>query len=244
MSVAALYDIHGNLPALDAVLAEVERESVDAVVVGGDVASGPMPAETLERLRVRGDTVRFVRGNADRVLDFEGEPGPDLELWKRSRLWVAERLGEESLSFLNELPLDVVLDVDGLGAIRFCHGAPRSDVEAITRLTPDHRLRALLAGVEERVVVCGHTHVQFDRELDGIRVVNAGSVGAPYEAEPGAYWLLLGEEIEARRTPYDVDEALRRILATGFPRAEDFVRELPLEDPDRPRRMSELIEGL
>jgi len=242
MRVAALYDIHGNLPALEAVLKDVEREAPELVVVGGDVASGPMPAETLGVLRSLGDRVRFVRGNADRVLDFVGSPGDDFELWKQSRLWVAERLGEEGLTFLNELPLDVVAEVDGLGAVRFCHGAPGSDEETITRLTPDARLRSLLEGVAQRVVICGHTHVQFDRRLDGVRVVNAGSVGYPYEAAPGAYWGLLGPDVEFRRTPYAVDEAVRLIRATGYPRAEDYATELPIKDPKRPERMSALIE--
>lgn len=243
MRVAGLFDIHGNLPALEAVLTELESEDLDAIVVGGDVASGPMPAETLALLRGQPVPLRFVRGNADRVLDFVGSPGGDLELWKRSRVWVAERLGEDELVFLAGLPLDVVAEVDGLGRVRFCHGAPGSDEVAVTRLTPEARLRGLLEGVEERVVVSGHTHVQFDRSVDGIRVVNAGSVGAPYEAEPGAYWLLAGPEIELRRTPYDVEDAVRRIRATGFPRAREFAAELLLEDPGRPGRMSALIEG-
>jgi putative phosphoesterase len=232
MRVAALYDIHGNLPALEAVVAELEA---DAVVVGGDVASGPMPLETLELLRSLEQPVHYVRGNADRVLDLDGIPEPN----RSARLWVAERLSEDDLRFLNDLPLDVVVD-----GVRFCHGAPGSDVETITRLTPDERLRTLLAGVREPTVVCGHTHVQFDRVVDGTRVLNAGSVGYPYEANPGAYWLLLGEDPEFRRTPYDVEGAMRRIEATGYPRLGDYLAELAVQDPSRPERMSALIEGL
>ncbi len=235
MRVAALFDIHGNLPALEAVLAELEDDC--AVLVGGDAASGPMPAETLELLRSLGERVHFVRGNADRVLDLTGLP----ELNRQGRLWVAERLGDEALQFLNGLPLDVVLDVDGLGAVRFCHGAPGSDEEPITRATPDERLRGLLAGIGESVVVCGHTHVQFDRTVDGVRVVNAGSVGAPYEARLGAYWLLAGPSISLRRTPYDVHAAAERIRATGYPNLA-YLDELVMEDPSRPERMSALIE--
>src|SRR6266540_4964386 len=235
MRVAALYDIHGNLPALEAVLEEVE--GVDAVVVGGDVASGPMPAETLGALRSMGDRVHFVRGNADRVLDLDGIPEPN----RSARLWVAEQLEEEALAFLANLPLGLALDVDGLGAVRFCHGAPGSDEEPITRATPDERLRGLLAGIGESVVVCGHTHVQFDRTVDGVRVVNAGSVGAPYEARLGAYWLLAGPSISLRRTPYDVHAAAERIRATGYPNLA-YLDELVMEDPSRPERMSALIE--
>jgi predicted phosphodiesterase len=235
MRVAALYDIHGNLPALEAVLEEVE--GVDAVVVGGDVASGPMPRETLGALRSMGDRVHFVRGNADRVLDLEGIPEPN----RSARLWVGEQLGEEPLGFLAGLSLDVVLDVDGLGSVRFCHGAPGSDELTITSVTPDERLRRLLAGVEEDVVVCGHTHVQFDRWSDGVRVLNAGSVGAPYEAEPAAYWLELGPEVRFRRTDYDVEAALEQMRLTGYPNLDPYLEYLS-PDPDRPERLSALIE--
>lgn len=182
-----------------------------------------------------------MRGNADRVLDLRG--ANDGETWVRARQWVAARLGDERLAFLAALPLDVTLDVDSLGPVRFCHGAPGSDELTITRLTPDERLRDLLKGVDERAVVCGHTHVQFDRAIDGIRVVNAGSVGAPYEAEPAAYWALLGPDVELRRTDYDVERAAGAIAATGYPRAADAVVYLR-PDPDRPERLSALIEGL
>jgi predicted phosphodiesterase len=233
---AALYDIHGNLPALQAVLAEVDGLGADVIVVGGDVASGPMPVETLDALR--GREALFVRGNADRVLDVgdadENEP------WVQARRWVAERLGRERLSFLAELPLDLTLELD-VGPVRFCHGAPGSDEEPITKVTPDERLRRLLAGVPEPTVVCGHTHVQFDRAVDDTRVINAGSVGFPYEAEPGAYWVLIDADVELRRTQYDLGAALASIAATGYPRAHEVVPYLD-SDPARPDRMSALIE--
>ena len=239
MRVAALYDIHGNLPALEAVLGEV---GADAILVGGDVASGPFPRETLERLQAYGPRVHFVRGNADRVLDLAG--ANDGEVWVRSRYWVAERLGEEQLAFLAGLPLDVTLDVEGLGPVRFCHGAPGSDEEVITRVTSEERLRGLLAGVGESIVVCGHTHIQFDRVLDGIRVVNAGSVGAPYEGHPGAYWLELGPDVTFHRTEYDIEAAVAAISATGYPQAERSIGYILDEDPATPDRLSALIEGI
>src|SRR5262249_38896184 len=145
-------------------------------------------------------------------------------------------------AFLAGLPVDVTLDVDGLGPVRFCHGAPGSDEVTITKVTPDERLRGLLAGVEERTVVCGHTHVQFDHTLDGIRVVNAGSVGFPYETEPAAYWVLLGPEVEQRRTDYDVAAAAKLIRATTYPNREKFARDLAERDPERADRISTLIE--
>ena len=243
--VAALYDIHGNLPALDAVLADVEAAEADVVLIGGDVASGPMPRATLERLDTLRERVRYVRGNADRVLDFAGTADAgDHQRWVRSRRWVAEQLGEERLAFLRELPLDVVVDVEGLGKVRFCHGSPGSDVEPITRVTSHERLRRLLQGVRERVVVCGHTHMQFDRTVGSVRVVNAGSVGAPYEAESGAYWLLAVSVITLRRTAYDVEDAAWRIRATGYPNADTFADELLSAEPSRPERMSVKIEAL
>ena len=245
MRVAALYDIHGNLPALEAVLTDVEETGADVILVGGDVVSGPMPAETLALLRSLGDRVRSIRGNADRVLDLAGLADPsDPDLWRRRRVWVADQLGDDDLSSLARLPLDVVLDVEGLGPVRFCHGSPGSDEETITRLTPEERLAKLLAGIGERIVVCGHTHIQFDRTVGGIRVVNAGSVGAPYEAEPGAYWLSAGPELSLRRTPYDLDEATSRICASGYPDAEKLIPGLVSTDPERPERMSALIEGM
>jgi putative phosphoesterase len=206
--VAALYDIHANLTALDAVLAEAHE--ADLVVVGGDFAHGPLPAETVDRLRDLGERVRFIRGNAEREV---GLP----EAWQR------ERLGEERLMFLAGLPDTVTIEVDGLGDTLFCHGSPRSDEDIITAVTPDDRLGRILAGVGERVVVCGHTHHQFDRTAHGIRVVNAGSVGMPYEDRPGAFWAMLGPDVELRSTAYDLDMAEVAILASGFPGADELV---------------------
>lgn len=231
MRIAAIYDIHGNLPALEAVVPEV---NADIVVIGGDVASGPFPLETLEVLRSLSVPVRYVRGNADRVLDLEGIP----ERNRRARLWVAERLGEKNLRFLRELPVDLVV-----GGIHFCHGAPGSDTAPMTRYTTVERLRVLLDAARERIVVCGHTHVQFDRSVDGVRVLNAGSVGAPYEVEPGAYWLELeGREPRLRRTEYDVEEAARRSRTSGYPNLS-HVDGMLRSDPSRPERMSKLIEA-
>jgi putative phosphoesterase len=191
LRVAALYDIHGNLPALDAVLADVDA---DVILVGGDFVLGPWPAETYERLRSLGGDVRFIRGNADReVVDEEPGRAP-AELMKFAR----ERLPEEALAFLRTLPLS-----ETIGRVLFCHATPRNDEEIFTRISSDERWGEALAGVDADVVVCGHTHIQFDRRIGDVRLVNAGSVGMPYEHEPGAYWALLdGNEIEFKRTEY------------------------------------------
>ena len=230
MRIGVLCDIHGNLPAVEAVVAELD---VDLVVLGGDIASGPFPTETLSLLRSLSVPVKYVRGNADRVLDLEGIPEPN----RSSRLWVAERLGEENLRFLRELPIDLVVE-----GIHFCHGAPGSDTAPMTRYTSDERLRELLEGVQERVVVCGHTHVQFDRRVDGVRVLNAGSVGAPWEVEPGAYWLHLDPQPVFQRTEYDLEEAAHRIKASGYPNLR-HVENMMVSDPSRPERMSRRVEA-
>jgi diadenosine tetraphosphatase ApaH/serine/threonine PP2A family protein phosphatase len=211
--VAALYDIHGNLPALEAVLAEVGD---DAIVVGGDFAAGPWPSETVERLQGLGDRVHWLRGNADRELFAPSPPrpgGPPQEVLD----WVRRGLSAEQLAFLASLPERQVVDVDGLGPVLFCHATPRSDEEVRTRISPDERWGEALAGVGEEVVVCGHTHIQFDRKVGSVRVVNAGSVGMPYEAEEGAYWARLGPEVELRRTEYDTQGATDAIRASGWP---------------------------
>ena len=212
--VAALYDVHGNLPALEAVLGELD--DAEPIVVGGDFAAGPWPSETLDRLLALGDRVRFIRGNADRELVEPSEPrpgGPPPEVME----FVRRRLRPDQLDFLRELPLTATIDVDGLGRVVFCHATPRDDEELLTRISPDERWRAALAGAAADVVVCGHTHVQFDRRIDDVRLVNAGSVGMPYEAEPGAYWLRLGPDVDLRRTDYDTDAAAAAIADSGWP---------------------------
>jgi predicted phosphodiesterase len=205
--VAALYDIHGNLPALDAVLAEVPADAV--IVIGGDIATGLFPAETLDRLRGLGERVCWLRGNADRELTQGDEgavpdeaPAPDEAL-----AWVRAKLNREQIAFLYGLPEAVTLDVAGLGRVLFVHATPRNDVDIFTERTPEENVGPCFAGVEADLVVCGHTHVQFDRELAGLRVVNAGSVGMAYEDAPGAYWLLLGPGLEFQRAAFEPRES-------------------------------------
>jgi predicted phosphodiesterase len=222
--VAALYDVHGNLPALEAVLAEVAPEGVDAIVCGGDVCAGPLPQECLDRLRAL-DAV-FVRGNGDRALAE----------------WPASRLAEDDRTFLAGLPLTASLEVDGLGPTLFCHATPRTDEEIVTRLTPDDELAAAHEGIAERVVVAGHVHVQVDRTVGERRYVNAGSVGMPYEGRRGAFWALLGPDVELRRTEYDVEAAVEQLLATGYPDAEQYAGWLL--EPEDPAEVSAYFEGL
>ncbi len=222
--VAALYDIHGNLPALEAALSAVDAAGVEGIVVGGDVVLGPMPRETLERLLALGPRARFIRGNCDRlVVDaFDGRP---LTRWppiiREPIAWTAQQLDRRHRDFLASLPETLVVDVPGLGAVLFCHATPRSDEELITALTPAERLRPMLEGVTQPVVVCGHTHMQFDRSVDGVRLINAGSVGMPY-GRPGAYWLLLGPDIRMMRTEYDLERTAELVQKTSYPQAAEF----------------------
>jgi predicted phosphodiesterase len=230
MRVAALHDVHGNRPALEAVLAEVESLGVDAIVVGGDIAIGPMPRGALERLLALDERALFLRGNGDREI-AEGPNPEDSDLWVERTRWSADQLERGQRAWLGGLPDTQSLDVDGLGPVLFCHGSPRSDEEILTRISPEARAAAALAGVQEAVVVCGHTHVQFDRQVADKRLVNAGSVGMPYEARPGAYWALLGPEVELRRTEYDLEAAAEAIRATGFPGAEEHAAKNVLAVP-------------
>jgi predicted phosphodiesterase len=207
--VAALYDLHGNLPALDAVLEEVRAEAVDAVVCGGDVVWGPLPGETLHRIEEA--ATHFVRGNADRHV-AEGEGSEPTR-------WCAERLTQEERGRLGAWAERVELDVDGIGRVLFCHASPYDDEAGFTEATPGEIAAPLLEGVDADLVVCGHTHAQFDLRF-GVRVVNAGSVGMPAEGRRGAFWALLGPEVELRRTDYDVDAALPLLLDSGFPVAQ------------------------
>jgi predicted phosphodiesterase len=204
MRVAALYDIHGNLPSLEAVLSSIG--DVDHVLVGGDVVWGPWPQETMEALRSLA-SVDFIMGNADRDV-FTRKDGD----WKHVNDWCADRLSDEHLDFLRTRP--ATLSIDG---VLYCHGSPRNDTDMITLLTPDDRILGWCNGFDDPTIVCGHTHGQFDRAVGDRRVVNAGSVGEPF-GDRGAYWAVLDDgDIELRFTSYDVDATADAIVATGYP---------------------------
>ena len=215
MRVAALSDVHGNAPALEAVLAEVETERVEAVVFCGDLTWGPLPRETLELVRSIRVTTHFVRGNCDRYV------GVNLE---GRGAWITEQHTAEERAFVNGFPEHVIVDVDGLGPTRFVHGSPRSDEECVTGRTPAERVREFMSGVEERVVVSGHVHVSFDRVVEGVRSLSPGSVGMPHEGRPGAFWALLGPDVEHRRTDYDLEKTAELYRASGIPAVEEIVR--------------------
>jgi putative phosphoesterase len=229
--VAVIADVHGNAPAFAAVLEEIEREQPDLIVSCGDLTWGPLPDETYELAHSL--NARFVRGNADRAV-LERVSGTEREQWMQAHH------SDEIREFLAGFEETVVVEVDGLGPVRFCHGSPRSDEECVTPETPDERVRELSAGVDERVIVTAHVHIQFDREAAGVRSVNAGSVGLPYEGRPGAYWALLGPDVELRRTEYDVDATVERFRASGQPNVEQIV-EMMLTPPE-PREVIDHAE--
>lgn len=225
MRVAALYDIHGNLPALEAVLEAMRHEAIDEVVVGGDVFPGPMSNEALSVLDHLEPPVRYLRGNGDReVLEIaRGGDGTRIpEAYRHATRWVAKRLDPDLQDRISTWPDSIELDVEGLGRVLFCHATPRSDSEIITERSADERLLEVCQQREGRLVVCGHTHMQFDRTVGDLRVINAGSIGMAYGGS-AAGWLTLGPDVELRQTPYDLGDAARRIRATSFPQAEEFV---------------------
>jgi predicted phosphodiesterase len=222
--VAALADVHGNAPALEAVLVEVRVDAPDLVVFCGDLTWGSLPRETLALVRDLELPARFVRGNADRTVGVESEGrGP----------WMTAQHTRDDLAFLRGFEPTVSVDVDGLGPVCFCHGSPRSDEECVTERTPLERVREFLGGRVERVVVTAHVHLQYDRTTDGIRCVGPGSVGLAYGEKPGvACWAMLGPTVELRRTSYDLHDAVARMRATEDPRRETVV-ELMLAPPTR-----------
>jgi predicted phosphodiesterase len=207
LRVAALYDVHGTRIALEAVLAEIEREQPDAVIFGGDLFLGPKPAETAKLVRTV--EASFVRGNCDREPDD----------------WTRSKLDEETLAWSQGWPLAVELD-----GVLYCHASPKDDMRPIlTDASPPERFDEALEGIDARLVVAGHTHMQFKRD----RWVNAGAVGWPYEDDVAAFWAIVSDDVEFRRTPYDVEQATEEILASGWPDAEVFVAENVREAPSR-----------
>ncbi len=233
MRVAALYDIHGNLPALEAVLREVAEEDVDRIVVGGDIVPGPMPRESLECLLDLRTPVEFIQGNGDRIVAGQmrgAEPEEVPPAFREPIRWVASQLTPGDRHRLEGWEKTFRLDMPGIGRVLFCHATPRSDVELFTKLTPEDQLVRLFENQDASLVICGHTHMQFDRKIGKVRVVNAGSVGMPF-GEPGAYWLLLGSDVELRRTTYDFRAAAERVRKTSYPQADDFAARNILQPP-------------
>ncbi len=244
MPVAALYDIHGNLPALEAVIEDVRGARVDAVIVGGDVLPGPMPREVLDLFLGLKVPTHFIIGNGElAVLAQIGVDDPsEVKYWgtasgnplpepvRQQLRWTANQIHHDYSDIIGRWPKTLRLAIEGCGEVLFCHGTPRSETECVTRLTPEDRLLPIFSGLDVSLVVCGHTHMQFDRMIGPVRVVNAGSVGMPFGAA-GADWLLLGPDISLRHTSYDLNAAAERMRRTRYPGAEDFALNNVLRPP-------------
>jgi putative phosphoesterase len=226
--VAVLSDIHGVLPALDAVLAEPDVAGADRIVLTGDLAAGPLPAQTLERLVALGERAVWVRGNADREL-VQLARGGDTKIPDPIAPWAAGQLDEAQVALLDALPTTVTFEITGLGDVLFCHATPRDDEEIALVDSPLPRWSEVLAGVGTETIVCGHTHMPFTRLVDRRLVVNPGSVGMPY-GSTGAHWALLGgasgPAVQLRRTRYDAEAACQSLVDTsGYPGIEGWVQD-------------------
>lgn len=238
--VAVLGDVHGNAVALAAVLDEIRHEDVELVLWTGDLSWGWEPSATLELVRSVEIPARYVRGNAERsLLELRNAQA---EALTEREAWMLEHHTGVDFAFVESFETSVSVHIEVLGATRFCHGSPRSDEELLTAGTPARRIAEATSGIVERVLVTGHTHAQYDREVAGIRTANPGSVGMPYEGRPGSYWALLGPDVELRCTEYDLDEVVARLRASGFPEPEQLVQ--ILTEPPTPAQMIEHAEQL
>jgi putative phosphoesterase len=237
--VAAIYDIHANLPAFEAVLQDIRQAEVNHVIVGGDVLPGPMPRETIQCLLGIDIPVQFIRGNGDRVVleQMAGKESSEVpEQFRETMRWNAQQLHPGDEQLLASWPKTLRVEIRGLGEVLFCHATPRNDTDVFTRLTAEDRLLPLFEELNVPLVVCGHTHMQFDRTVGKVRVVNAGSVGMPF-GEPGAYWLLLGPDVQLRHTSYDLAKAAERIRDTKYPQAQDFAANNVLQPPSEEKTL-------
>ena len=246
MRVAALCDIHANLPAFEAVLEEVREAHVDLIVFGGDIVPGPMMRETLARILSLDIPAQFVHGNGELgMLAQIDAPDPSaVTYWgttsgyplpeplKEVVRWSARQVLPDHARAMASWPRTLRLDIPGVGNVLFCHATPHSETDAFTRLTPEEALLPVFEGLDADAVICGHTHMQFDRMIGATRVVNAGSVGMPF-GRTGADWLLLGPGVELRNTFYDLHRAGEQIRQTEYPQARELADSLvqpPAED--------------
>jgi predicted phosphodiesterase len=231
--IAVLNDIHGNLPALEAVLDQVGRAGVDRIVVGGDVFPGPMPHLVLRRLRDINVPVDFIYGNGEiAMLEQIAGTVPKLvpESYRPMVRWNADQLDDAERSALAAWPMTLRLNVPPLGDVLFCHATPRNENEIFTERTAEDRLAPIFDATNAALVVCGHTHMPFDRRVSRTRVVNTGSVGMPF-GPAGADWLILGPDVDLRHTDYDLDAAADSIRRSGYPGADEFAEKYVLHPP-------------
>ena len=240
MRTAVLYDIHANLAALEAVMADVRAAGVDRLVFGGDILPGPMPRETVDYVRALEIPAEYIHGNGDRTIleMLRGGPGdPVPDVFRESMRWNAAQLDACDEEWLAGWPAALTVALPSIGDVFFCHATARNDTEIFTRLTPDERVAEMFAGVSAPLAVCGHTHMVADRTLGSLRIVNPGSVGMPF-GEPGACWMLLDGGVTFRRTVYDLEDAARRIRATAYPMADVFAASNVLNPPSEAQMLA------
>lgn len=233
MPVACLFDIHGNLPALEAVLDEVLQSEADHILVGGDLIPGPFPRECIDLLRSLELPIEYIIGNGDRetlIAKRDGVSGAVPEYFHEAMRWNAAQLTDQDASAITQWPLTRRLHVGGIGDVLFCHATPRNDSEIFMRTTSDATLKEIFEPLGVHAVVCGHTHMQHQRTVGTTRIINAGSIGASFQG-PGAYWALMGPTVQLRRTYYDVERAAARVRATNYPQKEEFAATSILQPP-------------
>jgi len=239
MQIAALYDIHGNLPALTAVLDEIEQIAPDQLVIGGDVVLGPMSAECLNVLKNLAIPKRFILGNCEvsileQMNDSLHDDLPERAL--KDIQWTESQLDEGHKQFISTWNDTTTLDIVEIGRVLFCHATPTSTTQIFTKLTPESELLSLFESIDADVVVCGHTHMQFDRTIGDTRIVNANSVGMPY-GKPGAQWAILGPSIELIHTNYNLRQAANSVRNTNYPWAFDFAENNIINPPSEEKML-------
>jgi predicted phosphodiesterase len=219
MRIGIFSDVHGNVVALEAVLAAIRQQAApDALFVAGDLALfGPRPAEAIARLRVL-DGARFVMGNTDKYLI--DDPAGDGEIdWARARLSV------DDMNFIRGLPFEQRLEAAPGHELLVVHANPRDLEEPIKPGAADALIRPLLAGVTAEVIAFGHYHVPFVYTLDQWTLVDVASAGMPRDGDQrGVYTTLTWERdawrIEHHRVPFDIESVARDYVAVGYPEAE------------------------
>jgi predicted phosphodiesterase len=241
MRIAVVSDIHGNLTALEAVLADIRQASPDMVFHGGDLADpGSSPIEVVDRVRDLG--WQGVMGNTDEMLvrpssleDFASQSSAPPSLWSAiRRIASATRsaLGEERLAWLRGLPLRV--SRPGLAIV---HASPEDCWRVAGQDATDRELESIYGSLGEPIVVFGHTHLPAVRSMTGQPelLINTGSVGLPYDGDPRASYLLLdGSEASIRRVEYSLDKELKALSFCGLPGAEWTARMLLAAAPQMP----------
>lgn len=240
MRVATICDIHGNFPALKSVYEDIRKYKVDLIIVGGDIVPGPQPHETINFLLHSDIPVKFIQGNGDREV-VNSKYGQETKTLSEQALesirWNASQLNDKEINFLQSFPKTFEIESKELGKIFFCHATPRNDTDIFTKNTPEKSLLSIFNSVNADVIICGHTHMQFDRKVGAMRVINAGSVGMPF-GKPGAYWLLINSVIEFRYTEYDLINAAYEIKRTQYPQAIDFTENYILHPPSEEKMLA------